>query len=376
MKWFTAFVLLSETAFTHMLVWAASDGHCACTESIGQVVDGYARFPSTHNCEPDPGIGSRPWAPQCVCKEGCSCIEAATSCEALYACGVNTSGVYNVTSPAKPYQRYAVYCDFNSGSAGWALVSRFVFADYASDVSTALYLTRCVAASWIKGSADDNDYDYSSDTSNPASTDIPAPMTDALDTSTDRIESHDWRDFLVTGQSYWLRQTFFNGTREVMFDVAFKFTYNGVVLQNDVPNQPHNQAWTLTNRTVLNDTTGITWDVSNDETFLFWLPFRPGFVGAVWSGCYGRSYTTSACFLKPVTVRRRYGSAGIIGAVKDANDPAAAWAPRFGPFGEDVSESHASPVFIHQVNGTGNGFDEFSSSAWGGVTLLYYLRPA
>ena len=63
---------------------------------------------------------------------------------------------------------------------------------------------------------------------------------------------------LTKGKSYRLRQHFFRGDRKAEFDVAYTFTYEGALTQNEA-DSADSQAFVLRDREVCTDTTNIVW---------------------------------------------------------------------------------------------------------------------
>jgi hypothetical protein len=76
------------------------------------------------------------------------------------------------------------------------------------------------------------------------------------------VRSIDWSALLVSGKTYKIRQNFYrHATKTREFDVAYTFTYNGFVTQNDAikAGLPADQAFMLSDREVCYDATGIKW---------------------------------------------------------------------------------------------------------------------
>ena len=257
-----------------------------------------------------------------------------------------------------------LYCDFSTGGGayswtmmtgleqpGGSWMTAYPAASYTSYFNTA-------ATMWILGGNSDG---------RPNS---PDPAV----TSAFRLWSLDWSSVLVPGRSYMLRQRFFRGsrpggvmTRTLVFDVGYSFIYTGYLLQ-DQSSDLSLRAWTLTGRTVFADTTGILWDIPA-ETIRFWLPFTSNVNAApgLYTGCNSFSSSTSGCTYANAAIRRM-GSAGIIGAAANSNDPAASWAPFMDPTGNyDI-------VHVHQASGIyGNSFSSLPTTT--SIFLSYYISP-
>jgi hypothetical protein len=273
-----------------------------------------------------------------------SCLDARDS-------GETDSGRYTVDPDgAGPIPERSVYCDLATDGGGWALVAKFSQAAAFSALppeAYAAYFGGAGGALWIEGNAERA----------PAT---PAPSYDALDPY--RVESVDWREHLVAGHRYELRQRFFKGAgaapADLAFDAKWTFTYNGYVTQDDaLPTSE--RAWKLTGRTVLSDDTGIAWDVDPDYQ-LFWLPFTASVSGDVYTGCGGYAFDAGGC-ARATAAYRRYGNAGITGHAADAKDPAGAWAPHTNTaLTYDV-------VYVHQADGV-------YGSTGAAMTLQYWLR--
>ena len=183
------------------------------------------------------------------------------------------------------------------------------------------------------------------------------------------IKSLNWDSVLVVGRSYMLRQRFFKGTggsKTAVFDVAYSFTYNGYVLQ-DQSTLTSNRVLILTNRRVFTDTTGIVWNTPK-ETVQFWLPFSSA-VGTslpVFTACGAYSTGPDACGASSAS-SRRYGNAGIIGSSTDSNDPAGGWAPHMNAAGVfDI-------IVVHQAGGVYGSTSANSPSA--PISLQYWISP-
>lgn len=256
------------------------------------------------------------------------------------------SGIYTVDRDgAGGDSAIDVYCDMTTDGGGWTLMSKFTQDDGISDLSEARYNAMFRNALWIQGASD-----------GPPAT--PAPTYDG----TDHIESIDWRDVLVDGEEYELRQHFYknDGTAspaDATFDAKWDFTYNGYVSQNAAPEAE--RAWSLTNRTVLADDTGITWD-TDDATSFFWLPFTDPVSGSVYTGCGSYNFSTSGCAMSTAS-NRRFGNAGIIEPTTSSTDTAASWAPHTNVY------ANSDIVYVHQSTGA-------YGSSGSDMNLLYWVR--
>lgn len=195
------------------------------------------------------------------------------------------------------------------------------------------------------------------------------------------VQSHDWAKFLSLGHEYFLRQRFFKGSgnnKTLEHDVMWRFTYNGFLLQDEAANAPdavvHGQpsdfqAWVLSSRTVMKDTTGIDWHLPEGKVTRFWLPFSSSIQmdTPVYTACGGFLFNATGCGAHSSTSARRFGNAGIMGDADDGNDPAASWAPHLykDTPGFDV-------VSVHQARKKYG----VSSAATGPITLQYWIAHA
>ena len=273
-----------------------------------------------------------------------------------YDCSVfNLMGkrkVFNGTRTLPSRQK--VYCEFSHGFS-WTLLSAFEQPRGASmsDLTRREYRhfsNDPINNIWIHRNAE-----------------FPIPATPAQD-GYFHVASHDWESFLQIGHKYKLRQQFFKTKkRNLIFDVAYTFTYTGILMQDDAKNSvqyKNDRAWVLTDRQVLEDTSGIQWDVKN-ETVRFWLPFSSSVVGRVYTGCLGFEFSSNGC-TKSNGDSRRPGSAGIIGATADEGDPAASFAPHL-----DASHPYADIVYVNQANHIYGA----TSGSGGPIFLTYWIAP-
>ena len=275
---------------------------------------------------------------------------------------VNDCSVFKLMGPKKLYNgsrilpsNVEMYCEFSHGYA-WSLLSTFEQprGSDMTDIATTEYhrfiMRKKVPLSWINGLSKP-----------PLSA---APAQDGYF----NVRSHDWGKVLIVGQKYKLRQQFFKTKkRSLIFDVAYTFTYNGVLHQDDVKSSAdykNDRAWVLTDREVLQDKTGIDWDVQ-DETVRFWLPFSNDVIGRVYTGCAGFELSSLGCD-KSIELRRRQGSAGIIGSTADEHDPAASFAPHF-----DALYVQRDIVYVHQANHVYG----ITGGKGGPIFLSYWIAP-
>ena len=179
------------------------------------------------------------------------------------------------------------------------------------------------------------------------------------------IDSPDWAALMVAGLTYEIRQQIINfvSGAEKIVDVAYTFTYNGFVTQNQSP-ELADRAWILTNRTVLQDTSGVAWDVK-EETVRFWLPYTSGVTGFVYVAYEGFATTAN---LQCDDTGRGCGSAGIIGEAADGMDPAASWAPHFN------TGNAFDIAFVHQLQNSFAALTQAKGVKTGPMTLHYWLR--
>ena len=259
------------------------------------------------------------------------------------------SAVVNLPSGSK------VYCEAD-GINVWKLLSSFEQPDgkRMGELSQQTYDTYFCNGSriWIHGNSEGLPL-------------LPLPRNDG----NFHVLSHDWRAFLAVGKKYKLRQQVFKTvSKNQIFDVSFTFTFNGVTMQDQVTDHVKystDRAWTLTDREVIRDETGATWDIKRNETVRFFPPFSPAAEGPKYFGHDG------FCFEdwenKTFYEWRTYGAAGIIGDSRDNNDPALAWAPYLG----DISDEHVFDIAIlHQAGGSAYGW---TGGAKGPAFLTYWI---
>jgi|GEM_PF-1043040 len=270
-----------------------------------------------------------------------SCLDARDS-------GETASDVYTVDPDGTgPIAEQDVYCDMSTDGGGWTLMAKFSQNDLVSEVPLATYEAYFGANGgelWIEGNAE----------ARPSS---PASSYDDF-----HFESVDWREHLVPGRRYELRQRFFKNDGTVAadktFDATWSFTYNGFVTQ-DAAAPDTERAWRLYDQNVLTNDAGITWYPEADFA-RFWLPLSSSATGTLYTACSGYLFDTAACN-KADPNRRRYGNAGVIGSSADLKDPGASWAPHMNAVAAyDI-------VYVHQANGV-------YGTTGADMTLQYWIR--
>lgn len=224
-----------------------------------------------------------------------------------------------------------VYCDMETDGGGWTLMAKFSQHTSVVSMSAATYSAYFDDGLWIEGASEGS----------------PLDTTGTYDDF--HVESLDWRKFLAPGAQYALRQRAYKGSGTDVFDVAYDFTYGGFVVQNDTPESE--RSWSLTNRRVLTDETGIAWHTPI-EAVHFWLPFRSiGVEGALYTACGSFDFSSSGC-LHTTTTARRYGNAGIMGSSADSADPALAWMPHTNiSSAYDILFAHGDASSTYGVSG-------------------------
>ncbi|TNF24887.1 MAG: hypothetical protein EP329_24170 [Deltaproteobacteria bacterium] len=265
-----------------------------------------------------------------------SCDEVADTCKTVYtscmdalAHGETTSGLYAIDPDGAGVVAVGdFYCDMDPAhdGGGWMLMAKFTQNQGIDGLPQTTYDAYFKNALWIEGASDGTPT---------------TPEPDYLASYV--IESADWADYLVTGKHYRLRQQLFKGTwasPAAELDVHYGFDYNGYTTQ--APTTPEaSRVWPLDDRQELVNTTGITWDTSDDQ--LFWLPFGGDATGNLYSGCGGYEFGPSGCGMT-VPEARRYGDAGIIGTSTVGGDPAASWMPH------TYSTGTHDLAYVHQAN--------------------------
>ncbi len=245
-----------------------------------------------------------------------------------------------------------MYCDFKNG--GWTLLATFEQPEgfYTSSISADLYSSYFNPGDgdptklWINGNSQGQPL-----------------QEEPVANGSWHFKSQNWNSYLHVNKTYQLRQKVFkgNGTGKFhVFDVAHNFTYTGYTDQNRAPDSVMYRAWRMTNRYVIEDTTGIPWDVK-PEIVNFWLPFTWAATGSYITGCYGFAYDTNGCN-KWDSLQRRYGDAGIIGSTSDSSDPGLAWAPHtnMGLVNFDIVYTHQSTTVY--------------GNSGAGIVLAYWIR--
>lgn len=249
-----------------------------------------------------------------------------------------------------------VYCSFYKGVA-FALLTSFT-QPAGSDITSLLQADYekyfRVSPIWIHG--------------NSSSLPLSAGPANASNVV---VQSQDWREFLVLGKRYWLRQRFFKGPQTAPtheFDAMWKFTYNGYVLQDDGSGMA-DQSWVLTDRTVLTDSTTIAWNVGA-ETVRFWLPFTSAIPSSksAFTACSSYAFDAFKCNAGDPNTRR-FGSCGIVLQDSHDADTAGGWAPYIGnDTTRDIVYIHGAP-YTATIYGQTNGLN-------GPITLQYWLAAA
>jgi len=281
-----------------------------------------------------------------VCEEGPDqCAAIYTSCLDALDAGETVSQLYWIDPDGTgsiPVRQ--VYCDQLTDGGGWMLMAKFSQNQSIDGADTDLvynaFFGGTGGAMWIEGSA------------------MTTPSSVTLEEDNYHVESFAWAEYMVADHAYELRQNFFKLAGAATFDAAFRFTYSGETVQDDISTESQ-RAWQLLDRRELTNTTGVTFQTV-DPYFLFWLPFSASATGNLYSGCSGYQLSADGCG-KSNADARRFGNAGVIGLVGDNNDPAGAWAPHMN------RTSTFDLVYIHQANGTyGVTGDK--------MALLYWIR--
>ena len=149
-------------------------------------------------------------------------------------------------------------------------------------------------------------------------------------------------------------------------DVAYTFRYNGFVLQDQTLNLAE-RVWSLSNRVVLFDSTGIAWDIKA-EPVSFYLPYTANVTQFVVDACNG-FYNGTVAGHPGLDNSRLFGSAGIIGSQPDNRDVAAGWAPMFlNDLERDIVLANLTDTEAAPIYGTTLG-------ANGPIFLSYWINP-
>ncbi len=242
-----------------------------------------------------------------------------------------------------------MYCDFKND--GWTLLATFEQPEgfYTPSIPLATYNSffspETASGLWIHGNSHGQPL-----------------QEEPLQDGSWHFKSQNWNNYLHVNKTYQLRQKVFKGkgsNKYHVFDVAHNFTYTGYTDQNSAPDSIEYRAWRMTNRYVIEDTTGIPWDIK-PEIVNFWLPFSSGATGNLFTACAGFSYDTGGCY-KTVIAQRRFGDAGIIGSTADASDPGMSWAPHTN------TENNFDIALAHQSAG-------IYGSSGAGIVLAYWIR--
>eukprot|EP00161_Ancyromonas_sigmoides_P021348 TRINITY_DN630_c0_g1_i21.p1 TRINITY_DN630_c0_g1~~TRINITY_DN630_c0_g1_i21.p1 ORF type:complete len:783 (-),score=189.58 TRINITY_DN630_c0_g1_i21:61-2322(-) len=364
----------------------------ACGDGCTDPVDGF------EECDDGNTAGGDGCSATCHVEPGWTCPHSTdfkSICtrvdQALESCldhrrrGSTISGVYAVTPPGvvtaaafagstssssnlpPPRPIRWVYCDMAtdpdpSGTAGaeaggWAIMASFAATDSTSFLEQWRYDKHYRLALWIEGAGEG------------------APLRLDAEQLVDgqglRVWSHDWREHLVPGRMYELRQRCEQRGGTNIVDLAFDTVYPGHVKQTG---GDLGQSWRLWNRRVLTDQSDSVWGTGDLRKWYFRTPFKetdaPFTGGVVLTACssYGFDSDHEGCCDCSVADNRRYGEAGIVYDLPDSRDLAFSQLPSL------TQDGSVRSIAVQQ--GLGSDYSDIApSTAVFSTTCQYWMRP-